>query len=132
MTLRLNGSTSGYTEIDAPAVAGNNTLSLPTSNGSTGDALVTNGSGTLSWASTGRMVLETVQNAAGTAIYFEAIPDWVKRATVILDLVSTNGTSLVQVQLGSGSYQTTGYYSMASLAGGSNVALGEGSFVSNL
>lgn len=29
MTLRLNGSTSGYTEIDAPAVAGNNTLILP-------------------------------------------------------------------------------------------------------
>lgn len=31
MTLRLNGSTSGYTEIDAPAVAGNNTLILPES-----------------------------------------------------------------------------------------------------
>lgn len=29
MTLRLNGSTSGYVEIDAPAVAGNNTLILP-------------------------------------------------------------------------------------------------------
>jgi len=34
MTLRLNGSTSGYTEIDAPAVAGSNTLVLPTGNGS--------------------------------------------------------------------------------------------------
>ena len=35
MTLRLNGSTSGYVEIDAPAVAGNNTLALPsTPNGS--------------------------------------------------------------------------------------------------
>lgn len=35
MTLRLNGSTSGFTEIDAPAVAGNNTLTLPTTaNGS--------------------------------------------------------------------------------------------------
>jgi hypothetical protein len=35
MTLRLNGSTSGYTEIDAPAVAANNTLTLPTTtNGS--------------------------------------------------------------------------------------------------
>lgn len=29
MTLRLNGSTSGYVELDAPAVAGNNTLILP-------------------------------------------------------------------------------------------------------
>jgi hypothetical protein len=35
MTLRLNGSTSGYVEIDAPAVAGDNTLALPsTPNGS--------------------------------------------------------------------------------------------------
>ena len=29
MTLRLNGSTSGYTEIDAPAVGGNNIFQLP-------------------------------------------------------------------------------------------------------
>jgi len=49
MTLRLNGSTSGYTEIDAPAVAGNNTLVLPGGNGSAGQVLQTNGSGTLSW-----------------------------------------------------------------------------------
>ena len=34
MTLRLNGSSSGFTEIDAPAAAGSNTLTLPTSNGS--------------------------------------------------------------------------------------------------
>ena len=35
MTLRLNGSTSGYVEIDAPAVAGDNRLTLPsTPNGS--------------------------------------------------------------------------------------------------
>lgn len=34
MTLRLNGSTSGYTEIDAPAVAGSNTITLPTGAGS--------------------------------------------------------------------------------------------------
>ena len=50
MTLRLNGSTSGYTEIDAPAVAGSNTLVLPTGNGSSGQVLSTNGSGALSWA----------------------------------------------------------------------------------
>lgn len=50
MTLRLNGSTSGYTEIDAPAVAGSNTLVLPSGNGSSGQVLTTNGSGALSWA----------------------------------------------------------------------------------
>lgn len=34
MTLRLNGSSSGFIEIDAPAAAGSNTITLPTSNGS--------------------------------------------------------------------------------------------------
>ena len=52
MTLRLNGSSSGYTEIDAPAVAGNNSITLPTGNGSANQFLK-NGStaGTLSWSS---------------------------------------------------------------------------------
>jgi hypothetical protein len=50
MTLRMNGSTSGYTEIDAPAVAGNNTLLLPTGNGSNGQVLRTDGTGQLIWS----------------------------------------------------------------------------------
>ena len=50
MTLRLNGSTSGYVEIDAPATAGSNTLVLPTGNGTANYPLVTNGSGVLSWS----------------------------------------------------------------------------------
>ena len=58
MTLRLNGSTSGYTEIDAPAVAGSNTLVLPTGNGSNGQVLSTNGSGALSWSN--RPILQVV------------------------------------------------------------------------
>ena len=49
MTLRLNGSTSGYVEIDAPAASGSNTLVLPDGNGTSGQALQTNGSGALSW-----------------------------------------------------------------------------------
>jgi hypothetical protein len=52
MTLRLNGSTSGYTEIDAPAVAGNNSIALPTGNG-TANQFLKNGStaGSLGWSS---------------------------------------------------------------------------------
>ena len=72
MTLRLNGSTSGYTEIDAPAVAGSNTLVLPTGNGSSGQFLQTNGSGTLSWAGAGKILqvvrAETTANTSGSAI----------------------------------------------------------------
>ena len=43
MTLRLNGSSSGFTEINAPAAAGSNTITLPTSNGSANQYLA-NGS----------------------------------------------------------------------------------------
>ena len=49
MTLKLNGSSSGYTAIDAPASAGSNTLVLPANNGSAGQILQTDGSGNLTW-----------------------------------------------------------------------------------
>jgi hypothetical protein len=113
MTLRLAGSTSGYTEIDAPAVAGSNTLVLPTGNGSADQALVTNGSGTLSFADRGRMTLATAQNStSGTSIDFTGIPSWVKRVTVMFNGVSTNGTSDIMIQLGdSGGVENTGYTS---------------------
>ena len=65
MTLRLAGSTSGYTEIDAPAVAGSNTLVLPTGNGSSGQVLSTNGSGALSWSN--RPILQVVQASYTTS-----------------------------------------------------------------
>ncbi len=122
MTLRLNGATSGFTEIDAPAVAGSNTLVLPGGNGSADQALVTNGSGTLSFADRGRMVLETAQSATGTEVDFTSIPSWVKRITVMFDGVSLNGGSNVLVQLGdSGGIETTGYES-SSTGGASTVA----------
>ena len=53
MTLKLNGSSSGYTAIDAPAAAGSNTFVLPADNGSNGEFLKTNGSGVLDWAAGG-------------------------------------------------------------------------------
>jgi hypothetical protein len=62
MSIRLNGSTSGYTEIDAPAVAGSNTIVLPSGNGSA-NQLLKNGStaGTLGWSS-------MVETATGVGI----------------------------------------------------------------
>ena len=49
MALRLNGSSSGYVELEVPAAAGSHTLTLPDGGGSSGQYLQTNGSGTLSW-----------------------------------------------------------------------------------
>jgi hypothetical protein len=111
MTLRLAGSTSGYTEIDAPAVAGSNTLVLPSGNGSAGNILGTDGAGNLSWVN-GRMVLETAKTATGTSVDFTGIPSWVKRVTVMFDQVSLSGTSNYLIQLGdSGGIENTGYTS---------------------
>lgn len=126
MGLRLNGSTSGYTEIDAPAVAGSNTLVLPTGNGTNGQYLQTNGSGTLSWS--GSLTLDTAKNStSGTNIDFTGIPSWVKRVTVMLSAVSTNGTSGLLFRLGTSSGLEASSYNDgsivrdgASVGGGSN------------
>lgn len=47
MTLRLNGSTSGYVEIDAPAVAGSGLLTLPTGSGTVATEVFAAGAGGL-------------------------------------------------------------------------------------
>ena len=49
MTLKLQGSTSGHTAIEAPASAGSNTLVLPPNNGTAGQILQTDGNGNLTW-----------------------------------------------------------------------------------
>jgi hypothetical protein len=110
MPVRLNGSTSGYTEIDAPAVAGSNTLILPGGNGTADQVLGGNGSGTLSWVDRGRMTLATAQNTtSGTSIDFTGIPSWVKKISITFQFVSTNGTSDLLLRLGSGTFQTSNY-----------------------
>lgn len=50
-----------------------------------------------------------VNSTSGTAIDFTGIPSWVKRITVMLNGVSTNGASDYRIQIGSGSVDTTGY-----------------------
>ena len=111
MALRLNGSTSGFTTLDAPAVAGSNTLVLPTGNGSADQALVTNGSGTLSFADRGRMTLSTSQaSTSGTAVNFTDVPSWAKKVTILFSGVGTTGANAMTIQIGTGgSYVTSGY-----------------------
>ena len=53
-----------------------------------------------------------VASTSGTSIDFTSIPSWVKRITVMFYDVSTSGSSAPQVQIGSGSFTTTGYTSV--------------------
>lgn len=49
--LQLHGSSSGYVGLSPAAAAGSTTYTLPSADGSSGQALTTNGGGTLSWGS---------------------------------------------------------------------------------
>ena len=122
MTIRLNGSTSGYTEIDAPAVAGNNSIALPAGNGSAFQVL-RNGTtaGSLEFAD--KLVSGTAQAATGTNVDFTGIPSWVKRVTVVFDKVSRAGDNTL-IQLGSGGTpKTTGYSSTCVYSAQTNAVL---------
>jgi hypothetical protein len=72
-----------------------------------GSAGVTTNSGAV-YDSIQRSTAITLTNQ--TAPEFTGIPSWVRRITVMLNSVSTNGTSNLIVQLGdSGGVETTGY-----------------------
>jgi hypothetical protein len=157
-----DSDSSNWVAFQAPAtVASNVTWTLPSTDGTSGQLLSTNGSGTLSWAtdsggakievgntkaevtdtgSNGKFAVTVegvesltvnsngtttltpsniiksgtaVASTSGTSIDFTGLPSWVKRITVMLNGVSANGSSSIQVQLGAGSMQTTGYISSA-------------------
>jgi hypothetical protein len=62
----------------------------------------------------------SVASTSGTSIDFTSIPSWVKRITLLMNQVSTNGSSIFRVQLGTSSGVTTsGYYGNVVDAGGS-------------
>jgi hypothetical protein len=64
--LTLNGSSSGTVAFQAAATAGSTTYTLPSADGTNGYALVTNGSGTLSWAVAGATLSD---DSATTTLY---------------------------------------------------------------
>lgn len=67
MGIRINGSTSGYTELVAPAVANNITLTLPDSTGSAGQALVSDGAGGMSWSAVASLDVVDGASISGSA-----------------------------------------------------------------
>ena len=93
----VEGSTSGTITLVAPAVAGTNTQTLVAATGTLAP-----------------LIAGTAQaSTSGTSIDFTGIPSWVDRITVMFNNVSTSGTSNIQIQIGSGSVETTGYVSVA-------------------
>ena len=98
-SLVLAGNTSGSITVEAPAVAGSNTQTLVATTGTLAP-----------------LISGTSVTASGTSVDFPNIPSWVKRITLMLNGVSTNGTSDPLIQLGdSGGVEITGYVAGAAV-----------------
>lgn len=67
-----------------------------------------------------------VASTSGTSLDFLSIPAWVKRITVMFSGVSTNGTSIPQIQIGAGSIDATSYSGSAWLANTNNTNMSTG------
>jgi hypothetical protein len=127
MPVKINSSGGGSVTLSSGSIATDVTATFPAT---TGNAVVDTAVQTLtnktltSPTITGAVVssmassvltLGTAQaSTSGTSIDFTGIPSWVRRVTVMFNGVSTNGSSNIIVQLGSGSFATTGYSSQAS------------------
>ena len=119
MPVRLGGATSGYTELTASTSAGNNTITMPASNGAAYQ-VVRNGAtpGELEFYTPSSGVQMTLATAvtvnAGpgyvTAIDFTSIPSWVKQITVMFKYA--NAAGVVQIGTSAG-VVSTGYVSGA-------------------
>ena len=100
MAITISGDSPNFTS----ATLTTSTLTSPTITG----AVVSTMASSVITAGT------TVASTSGTSIDFTGIPSWVKRITVILNGVSTSGTSDLLVQLGDlDGIETTSYVSLA-------------------
>jgi hypothetical protein len=103
------------------AASGGSIELVPTNTASAFTVTVPAGTGTMAvqGVSTNIVSGTAVASTSGTSIDFTSIPSWVKRITMMFSGVSTNGTSVIQIQIGdSGGVETTGY-------------LGAGGFIQN-
>ena len=127
MALKLKGSTSGFTAIDAPATAGDNTLVLPADNGSASQYLQTNGSGVLSWATvtdtTGWTWDTTGTSLTGSSVSVTGIPSDAKIVSCFINGLSHDSTNDLIFRVGTSSGAvTSGYKVGAGYIGASSVA----------
>ena len=155
----LVGSSSGTVTVQPAAAAGTWTMTLPTTAGTNGYVLGTDGTGVTNWVATagalptpttaGNVIFTTngttwsstqkivqgtsVASTSGTSITFTGLPAWAKRITMMLNGVSTNGTSTVQIQLGtSGGFVTSGYSSNYGFINSSGFAVSQAALTTGL
>ena len=93
MTLKLLGSSSGHTALDAPASAGSNTITLPANNGTAGQVLQNSSTaGTLQFGPPGK-VIQSAYSTTTTEIqktYSDGWSAWTGLARTFTPLSSTS------------------------------------------
>ena len=128
MAIKLNGSTSGSVALDAPADTSPSgtdvTLTLPTSAGSSGQYLQTNGSGTLSWQTLPDAGLQWGNDEVsltGSGQLWTGIPSDVKQVVIAYQAWSHAVTSSWVCEIGdSGGLETSGYLNVQAYSGPSS------------
>ena len=138
MALRLNGSSSGYVELDVPAAAGSHTLTLPDGGGTSGQYLQTNGSGALSWETvtspTTNWVQGTSQNLNTlTTVTFTSIPSNVDSIVALLNQATVPSSNQPGIRVGTAAdgVISTGYEVTTGHLGGGNSNYPSFSFQTN-
>jgi hypothetical protein len=118
IALSPNSSGSALFTIAAPGTNDNRTLTLPDA---TTTLVGTDATQTLTNKTIqgGAITLDTAKaSTSGTVVDFTGIPSWAKRITVMLQGVSLNGTSRMQMQIGdAGGIETSGYTGAVGLNG---------------
>jgi hypothetical protein len=98
-SLVLSGNTSGSITVSVPDVSGSNTLTLAATTGTLAP-----------------VVSGTAPSVSGSTIDLStSLPSWVKRITVMFSDISLSGTDNILVQIGAGSFTTSGYTSTTAL-----------------
>lgn len=125
ITLSSNASGTATFNIASPATNTNRTLTLPDA---TTELVGTDATQTLTNKTIqgGAITRGTAVNTtSGTSVDFTGIPSWATRITVMANGVSTNGTSALVIQIGTGGTpDTSGYIAVRADINASNAASG--------
>jgi len=123
--VRVNDGNDGTTPtsrfvIDSTGLISTTNYSLPLADGSADQAIVTNGSGVLSFADRSRFERSTAITVSGTSATFSSIPSWARKITFAFVGISLNSAAHYLIRIGdSGGMETTGYQSTSNfLTGG--------------